>query len=222
MGEFPDNVEQILQRYRVERLSMVEGRIQQFRKILRRCESPAEQLALIALVEVLEMQSGYEIPAYILRDQQPPQEPLDFSGRPSTYVAGMSFVQEDDDPDGAQLHCLVIPQEEVTIDEQTFRLDFLIELTRVWPGSNGGYRTVARYAIEIDGHDYHERTKEQARKDRQRERKLMRGGFTVIRFTAQEVWQDAMAVAQEIIAGAVFPHQKFIYPGESQARAIIE
>jgi len=45
-----------------------------------------------------------------------------------------------------------------------------------------------KYVIEIDGHDFHEKTKEQVRKDKQRERNLMKLGYKVIRFTGSEVY----------------------------------
>lgn len=42
--------------------------------------------------------------------------------------------------------------------------------------------------IECDGHDFHERTKEQAQKDKLRDRTLQRLGFKVFRFTGSELW----------------------------------
>ena len=54
-----------------------------------------------------------------------------------------------------------------------YRVDFVID---------------EEYVIEIDGFEYH-KTKEQREKDYKRERYLMRHGFTVIRFTATEIYQ---------------------------------
>jgi hypothetical protein len=55
-----------------------------------------------------------------------------------------------------------------------------------------------RIGIEVDGHDFHERTKEQAANDRSRDRQLLLAGWTIIRFTGSEVWHDARACAQEV------------------------
>lgn len=44
-------------------------------------------------------------------------------------------------------------------------------------------------AIECDGHDFHERTKEQAQRDKQRDRNLQKAGVKVYRFTGSEIWQ---------------------------------
>lgn len=53
--------------------------------------------------------------------------------------------------------------------------------------------------VECDGHDFHERTKEQARRDRQRDRRLQALGHPVMRFTGSEIWADHHAVADEVI-----------------------
>ncbi len=47
-----------------------------------------------------------------------------------------------------------------------------------------------KLVIECDGHEYHERTKEQARGDKQRDRYLQRFGFPVYRYTGSEVWEN--------------------------------
>jgi hypothetical protein len=52
--------------------------------------------------------------------------------------------------------------------------------------------------VECDGHDFHERTKEQARRDRSRDRYMTSLGFRVLRFTGSEIHRDAEACAQEI------------------------
>lgn len=54
-------------------------------------------------------------------------------------------------------------------------------------------------AIECDGHDYHERTKEQARHDRSRDRALQAAGWSVLRFTGSEIHENADACASEVV-----------------------
>lgn len=56
-----------------------------------------------------------------------------------------------------------------------------------------------RLFIECDGHDFHERTKEQAARDRKRDRDLQQLGFNVLRFTGSEIWKDPMAPALEVL-----------------------
>lgn len=55
-----------------------------------------------------------------------------------------------------------------------------------------------KLAIECDGHIFHEKTKEQAQKDRQRDRFLQAHGWTTLRFTGSEIVRDADACAEEI------------------------
>ena len=67
------------------------------------------------------------------------------------------------------------------------RTDFMIE-----------YRDV-RAVVECDGHDYHERTKEQAQHDRELDRAFQREGFRVFRFTGREIWQSPEECAASMI-----------------------
>ena len=53
--------------------------------------------------------------------------------------------------------------------------------------------------VECDGHDFHEKTKEQARRDKQRDRFLQSRGYKVLRFTGSEIWADPAAIADEIL-----------------------
>jgi hypothetical protein len=79
------------------------------------------------------------------------------------------------------------------------RIDFHIEYGS-WKGWENGaalFETTA-LLIECDGHDFHERTKEQARKDRSRDRQLQFAGFDVFRFTGAEIHADAFGCAEEI------------------------
>ena len=52
--------------------------------------------------------------------------------------------------------------------------------------------------VECDGHDFHERTKEQAMRDRRRDRDLQRSGVPILRFTGAEIYRDPAACAHEI------------------------
>jgi very-short-patch-repair endonuclease len=54
-------------------------------------------------------------------------------------------------------------------------------------------------AIECDGHDFHERTKEQAAHDKKRDRFLVASGITVLRFTGSEIYKDPWQCCKEIM-----------------------
>lgn len=52
--------------------------------------------------------------------------------------------------------------------------------------------------VECDGHDFHEKTKEQAKHDKRRDRYFQSQGHKVLHFTGSEIWNDASACAEEI------------------------
>ena len=54
--------------------------------------------------------------------------------------------------------------------------------------------------VECDGHDFHERTKEQAAHDRKRDRFMVADGWTVLRFTGSEIHRDPVMCGREVLA----------------------
>ena len=64
-----------------------------------------------------------------------------------------------------------------------YRIDFVVVY-----GIDGSLKKVA---IECDGHEFHERTKEQARRDRSRDRFLQSQNIPVFRFTGSEIFGNA-------------------------------
>lgn len=56
--------------------------------------------------------------------------------------------------------------------------------------------------VECDGHDFHERTKEQAQRDRSRDRRLQDAGFRIFRFTGSELYRNPIGCAREVMAWA--------------------
>jgi hypothetical protein len=52
--------------------------------------------------------------------------------------------------------------------------------------------------IECDGHDFHEKTKEQAQRDKSRDRALTALGHRVIRFTGSEIFRNAKKCVSDI------------------------
>lgn len=85
-----------------------------------------------------------------------------------------------------------------------YRVDFLISAWtegRVWRPGGGTTEGDARWrnlVVECDGHDFHERTKEQAAKDRSRDRTLSQMGYDVFRFTGSELWKDPWDCADQV------------------------
>lgn len=80
------------------------------------------------------------------------------------------------------------PQHEVTVEGVTYRVDFVV--------TKDG--SPVKVAIELDGHDFHEKTREQVRKDKARERAIVRQGFTVLRFAGSEVMKNPRKCVEEV------------------------
>jgi very-short-patch-repair endonuclease len=87
---------------------------------------------------------------------------------------------------------LIVPQCEIL---EPYRVDFLL----VAADSNGKTHTAV---IECDGHDFHERTKEQAQRDRKRDRRLQAAGHRVFRFTGSEIYRNPTATSREVLEWA--------------------
>lgn len=88
--------------------------------------------------------------------------------------------------------CVSVCAPQVTIDGH--RVDFL------FAGDRNQDEPRCLVAVECDGHEFHERTKEQAAKDKARDRDLARRGIVVMRFTGSEVWADAGGCAEQVIS----------------------
>lgn len=83
----------------------------------------------------------------------------------------------------------------------SYRADFVLSYV-FWGCPPDEVDVRKRFCIECDGHEFHERTKEQARRDRARDRWFQAEGFAVLRFTGSEIFADAQKCAAEIHAQA--------------------
>jgi hypothetical protein len=74
---------------------------------------------------------------------------------------------------------------------ESYRIDFCLR-------HNRDDRTRLLF-VECDGHDFHERTKEQAERDRSKDRAIQAAGIPVLRFTGREIWRDPLNVMIEVL-----------------------
>lgn len=75
-----------------------------------------------------------------------------------------------------------------------YRVDFLMGTTKF--GADDMMKCIA---IECDGHDFHDKTKEQAARDKSRDRFLSGHVGRVIRFTGSEIYRDPSKCAIEAL-----------------------
>jgi very-short-patch-repair endonuclease len=71
-----------------------------------------------------------------------------------------------------------------------YRVDFLLWFIQ------GGKPT--GLAVECDGHDWHEKTKEQASRDKARDRAILAAGYPVVRFSGSDIFRDSLKCMSEV------------------------
>lgn len=151
------------------------------------CESPIEQDLLAALLSAFfftEPCCNHKFQAYRGKSQS-----LDEAVEYAEFWADHAFR------DYADLCINLFAQVEIG----RYRADFLLIAHKQWAPETGDMRTaVLNLVIECDGHDHHDLTKEQARRDRQRDRWMQASGFKVLRFAGSEIFRDAEGCAAEV------------------------
>jgi hypothetical protein len=78
-----------------------------------------------------------------------------------------------------------------------YRVDFLI----MHPEGAVGSRMTGTI-VECDGHEFHEKTKDQAARDKARDRDLQIAGYTVLHYTGSEIWNDPIRCASDALGFA--------------------
>lgn len=110
----------------------------------------------------------------------------DWAGMPKVDFLGGPKDWREQGMLGDDLIFVMTPQAEVA----GYRVDFLLWFARG--------RELRGIAIECDGHDFHEKTKEQAARDKKRDREINVAGFPVIRFTGSEIFRDPVGCAEQV------------------------
>jgi hypothetical protein len=146
------------------------------------CESPAESLLFWALMQSMES-------VYV--EELSPFEP---GGLPGTKLGvGPESEWVRGCLNGGSCDVYLIPAYPVEACGHRYRLDFAV--CGVFYGEND---TRVLVDLEVDGHDFHERTKEQAERDKERDRDLQSIGWHVARFTGSEVYRSPGGVAAKV------------------------
>lgn len=84
---------------------------------------------------------------------------------------------------------------------EQYRLDFALIYKPVT------LKSPIRVAIECDGHDYHDGTKEAAERDKKRNREVTSLGWKMMRFSGREIYRNPNACATEVFKIILRAHQ---------------
>jgi hypothetical protein len=163
-----------------------------FREAVAMCESPIEKAVLYALVRVYGFRMAWRWPTISC-------------GLPGTNGDGrLMAVLIDERHLGSFVHRLhLYPQVTITTPGgQPYRLDFVLHLEVLDRENQKAHVNSVLIDVECDGHDFHERTKEQAERDRRRDREVQQVGYFVARFTGAEIAREPELVAMDLVGMA--------------------
>jgi hypothetical protein len=148
----------------------------------RHCESPMEELLLYTVAR--DQSFLVALPVAMFAAECTIQEMPGKSG----WWAGVVLWR------GTEFSTRVIIQYEPADVAARFDFAFITVKGGVMTGA-----PIHRLDVEVDGHDFHERTKEQASRDRSRDREALIAGWDVVRFTGSDVYRDARRCVLDIM-----------------------
>lgn len=118
-----------------------------------------------------------------------PESPLEFA-----FAACWSMVSTFPPVGTLGPHAFVLDSQ---WPEGKYRVDFRVALNPVKYGTEL-FRRFKWIAVELDGHEFHEKTKAQVTKRNQRDRDLVAAGWTILRFSGSEFYRDPLGVVDEV------------------------
>lgn len=183
MRRLPPDIQELFKSYVIGRKKELNHELKLVRQGLDLCESPIEQMFLLGIIQ-------HWWPTYPMDEEKK----LGFHSKMENFVS-LDYV--------SAVSVEIYPQREIEVGEKTFRVDFLLHATgkRFLPRRDNCWTIDERslnVVVEIDGHDFHERNKAQAQRDKSRDRLLHKHGYQVIRYTGSEVFGDVYGVVREL------------------------
>ena len=176
-----------LKRHRDIAVSHAHEQYEQMQTLFAACESPLEQSFLLSVINHTN--------AYYC-DYHAPHVMTQCYGEPHWNGFTLRIVPQ---------YSLSVDSGPVSGERVRYRPDFLILLFPPWnpraevQGLDMVGTACCKLVAEVDGHDFHERTKEQAQRDKSRDRDLQAAGFTVFRFTGREVFREVDDKVGEVL-----------------------
>lgn len=112
------------------------------------------------------------------------------------YVA-MDFVCVLRDKEFGEWNLMIFPQAEVEYQNKTYRVDFMVSMEKY----EDKIQDVIQkdIVVECDGHEFHQKTKEQVKHDNEREMQIKLAGYDVLRFSGSQIYEDPIKCANDII-----------------------
>ena len=93
----------------------------------------------------------------------------------------------------SEVFCLY-PQEKIEVINHSYIADFLFDTSYVKAMFDHEFKLV----IECDGHEFHEKTKEQVEKRNLRDMDLKMAGYDILHFSGSQIYQDPIKCASYV------------------------
>ena len=101
---------------------------------------------------------------------------------------------------------MLFPQHEVLVNGSRYRVDFVVTSS-----THADFPEDApKVAIELDGHDFHEKTKQQVTYRNRRDRELQADGWKVLHVSGSELMRDPVACVGDVMKLISREHIEFV------------
>lgn len=87
-------------------------------------------------------------------------------------------------------------QKEIETNNNKYRTDFYFNISFIYKEKE---IDDLKLIIECDGHEFHEKTKEQVIKNNQRDRDLQNKGYEILHFSGSEIYKDILQCKEDIM-----------------------
>jgi hypothetical protein len=96
------------------------------------------------------------------------------------------------------VHFEIYPQYSVQVDKKEYIADFLIRFSDYYRALDYYPENDIEIIVECDGHDFHEKTKEQVKKNNERDLALKKAGYEVLHFSGSQIYNDYKKCVSEV------------------------
>jgi len=194
MKKIPENIQKQFEEISQKRKNELDDELNLLHEVLNICDSPIEQMFILGISKHWLSTSPFQEGSSL--------------GITSKLENFMSVDDSGNWDYRGEIETTIYPQYPITVEGKNYRADLLLKIRgqlllpksdKTWEAQNRSINII----VEIDGHDFHERTKEQAQRDKSRDRILSKYGYIVIRYTGSEVFNDVYKATTEL-AGFIF------------------
>lgn len=92
----------------------------------------------------------------------------------------------------------LLPQFKIETNNTKYRVDFLFS-TNECESPCSHFEKELNLVIECDGHEFHEKTKEQVKKNNQRDMDLKMAGYDVLHFSGSQIYDNPFQCAKKVV-----------------------